>query len=399
MCGNLDSSLTKLYCLPRYIVETSLTTAEEMAMEIVFGTFQLSLSAWLLVLFGFCVFSWLLVRGMRSRRQYAHTSSENLFPWVEAGKVIECRDTFVRSAVKNLRGGRKHVAILDVRGIILSHASDAPMLNRTYATFGNEVQYVLRVLSESESIAGVLVRFDTPGGLELGAKLISDGLELCKAQGKTVVAHVSRLSASGGVYAMAPAVVVADEMALVGSVGVRGPNILEYDEVNAIGAGVFGSSVTAKRITAHPIYAGKGKNLGDPFQKPDPGALRSLQQSVTHVYIRFLTHLNRLRKIPAQELLNEGARLFNVHEAIALRLVNTVGDERFAAHMLAADQKIALSECTFLHVRFSPKGKIAGLFAHLLEPFDSVLGISKTSISHALSHSQALLLPQETWWE
>ena len=64
------------------------------------------------------------------------------------------------------------------------------------------------------------------------------------ATGKPVVAYVSGISASGGMYAMAGAdEIYADHGTLIGSIGVIFGPFVTYNDVRAIDGGILGGGV------------------------------------------------------------------------------------------------------------------------------------------------------------
>ena len=127
---------------------------------------------------------------------------------------------------------------------------------------GKAVAYTLEQLAEDTDIKAVLIDLTTPGG-EIGASSnIADAIEAYqKKTNQKVYVFVNELSASGGVYASAPAsTIIANPTAIVGSIGVAGGYAPKLTNISSYSysEGLLGESVNAN-IDFTPIYRGKCK--------------------------------------------------------------------------------------------------------------------------------------------
>jgi protease-4 len=237
------------------------------------------------------------------------------------------------SYVAGDRGGERLLAIR-VSGVILGEGESG--LFGPAGTFGYTVKDQLRQAAEDESIHGVVLEMDTPGGTIFGARAIADGVEdYQKRTGRKVVAYVSSLSASGGMYAMAGADrIVADHGTLTGSIGVIFGPITFYDRPTAIDQGALvGGVETRNGITVEYVTAGRGKDAGNPFRRLTAEERGVIQRGVTRSYGEFVGWVSERRGIPREEIVRRiGAHVYDEQTARELGLVDEIGsrDDAYA---------------------------------------------------------------------
>lgn len=231
-------------------------------------------------------------------------------------------------------------------------------------TYGYSVKEELRKAALDQDIKGVILEMDTPGGTIFGSQAIADGVTAYQeATGKPVLAFVAGLSASGGMWAMAPADrIVADHGSLVGSIGVIMGPFSYYNNVVATEGSLLGGGVTTTGgITNDYITAGRSKDVGNPYRPLTAEERATLQAGVDSVYDDFVAHVASNRDI-SQETIREqlGAMIFSNEQAQAAGLVDGTAD-RQAAYAEAAglanvqDWQVVRSE--------GSSSPFAGLFA------------------------------------
>jgi protease IV len=230
------------------------------------------------------------------------------------------------------------ILAIPIQGAIMGEPDGAAALGG--ATYGYEVRDQLMEAAEDDSIDGVVLEMNTPGGTIYGAKAIADAVqEYQKRTGKKVVAYVGGISASGGMYAMAGADrIVADHGTLIGSIGVIFGPLEFYDQVVAIDGGLLGGGVTTRGgITQEYVTAGRGKDAGNPFRKLTPEEKAVIQKGVTNAYGEFTEWVATARGIPREKIVNEiAAHAYDEQTARTLGLVDEIGN-RDAAWRQAAE--------------------------------------------------------------
>ena len=244
----------------------------------------------------------------------------------------------VTQHVDGVDGASNRILVVDVSGTILAEGGGLGPFGGVIAG-GDVIQSQLEAAAEDESIDAVILRLNTPGGSPVGSARISEGVNAVQDAGKPVIAHVTEISASGGMWAMAPADrIVASNGALIGSIGVLFGPFSQFDDVVAIDGGLLGGGVTTTGgIDQFFISAGEGKDAGDPFRDLTPEEQEMFQNLVDASYEDFVDHIATNREISPATIINElGASVFDADDAVDNGLIDETGNfDR--AHELAAE--------------------------------------------------------------
>ena len=125
------------------------------------------------------------------------------------------------NALSVLRGPTSAVAILPVRGVIVSGAS---ALQEEYYGLWNldRIHSAVAAVAADPTISGLVLQMDTPGGSVLGLRAAADALLSLQEQRPdvSVLSYAQRLNASAGMYlAAATQAFHASPGAYVGSIG------------------------------------------------------------------------------------------------------------------------------------------------------------------------------------
>ncbi len=247
-----------------------------------------------------------------------------------------------REFIAGDRGGATELVAVSVFGPILGEErGGGGGLFSTVAgvTYGYSVKDTLAELADDESVDGVLLELDSPGGTIYGSKAIADGVaEYREKTGKPVVAYVSGISASGGMYAMAGAdEIVADHGTLVGSIGVIFGPFPRYNDVVAVDGGLLGGGVTTEGgIEFEFLTAGRHKDFGNPYRDMTEEERKTLNEGLDDAYDEFVDHVAAGRGITSDEIKNDlGALIFGEQQAVSRGLVDTIGTREEAHQRLA----------------------------------------------------------------
>src|SRR5437762_9182905 len=165
----------------------------------------------------------------------------------------------------------------------------------------------------------VIVHINSPGGTTSGSEELHDSLRRLVTQ-KPIVVVVDGLAASGGyIAALASDHIVAQETSLVGSIGVlfQYPNVT--DLMRTIG-------VRVEEIKSSPLKAAPNG-----FEPTSPEARAAIEDIVRDSYAWFRNMVANRRKIEGADLdkVSDG-RIFTGRQAVDLKLIDEVGDERTA---------------------------------------------------------------------
>src|SRR3954462_9751968 len=182
---------------------------------------------------------------------------------------------------------------------------------------------------ENSRAAAVVVHINSPGGTTAGSEQLYDALVRLKAK-KPLVVVVEGLAASGGyITAMAADHIVAQQTSLVGSIGVlfQFPNFTEL--MKTVG-------VKVEEVKSTPLKAAPNG-----FEPTSPEARAALDALVKDTYAWF-RGLVKERRGMDEALLDKVAdgRVFTGRQAVELKLIDQLGDEKTAVAWLVSEKKI-----------------------------------------------------------
>jgi protease-4 len=210
--------------------------------------------------------------------------------------------------------GRDHVARVNVGGLI---------------TTDREAAEMLRELAETDSARGVIVSIDSPGGTTTGAEELFAALREVAAA-KPTVAFVNGLAASGGyIAALGADHIVSRQTAIVGSIGVliQVPNVSELlDEIGVEVAEIKSTPLKAAPSAVTPI---------------DPEAVEAIQVVIDDTYRWFVELVGERRPLTESQVAQvSDGRVYNGRQALALGLVDALGDEETALAWLEQERGV-----------------------------------------------------------
>lgn len=278
------------------------------------------------------------------------------------------------------RNGNDEVLIIDVHGVILGEDPGGGGLFNFVSdvTYGYSVRETLRKAALDDDIKAVMLDMNTPGGTIFGSQAVADAIKQYRADtGNPVLAFVSGISASGGMWSMAPADhIMADHGTLVGSIGVIMGPFTYYNGVIATDGGILGGGVTtANGITQEYITAGRSKDVGNPFRPLTDAERQVLQENVNSSYSRFVTHIATERGISEATIRDTlGAMVFGNEKAEEYGLIDSTGSLQDAYRQVAQMAGLDLADVKFVR-EDSSLGGLSGLFAEGATPVPSAKGI------------------------
>src|SRR5215470_16382409 len=213
-----------------------------------------------------------------------------------------------------LPGGGK-IAVVELDGIIgvgTDRAGDPDGIVRTLGEY-----------RDNPSVAAVVLRINSPGGLVGPTQEIFSAVERVRAAGKPVVASLGSVAASGGYYvAVAANRIFANPGTLTGSIGV----IMQLANVEALLKKVGVEYVVVK--------AGTYKDIGNLARPMKPEERQVLQQLLDDVYGQFVTAVAEHRRLDRKTVLGfADGRIYSGQQARALKMVDDLGglEEAIAA--------------------------------------------------------------------
>jgi protease-4 len=196
---------------------------------------------------------------------------------------------------------------------------------------------------EKSSAVAVIVHINSPGGTTAGSEQLYDALTRLKAK-KPLVVVVEGLAASGGyIAALASDQIIAQQTSLVGSIGVlfQIPNV--SDLLKTVG-------VKVEEVKSSPLKA--APNGYEPTSPEARAALDSLVKD-SYAWFRGLVKDRRNMDDATLQTVTDG-RVFTGRQAVGLKLIDQLGDEKTAVAWLVAQKKVG-SDVPVKDFRLSPR--------------------------------------------
>jgi protease-4 len=225
------------------------------------------------------------------------------------------------------------------------------------------------------SARAVIVHLDTPGGTTAGSEQLFDSLRRLQEK-KPMVVVVDGLAASGGyIAAISADHIIAQDTSLVGSIGVlfQYPNFT--DVLKTVG-------IKVEEIKSSPLKAAPNG-----FEPTSAEARAAIASIVMDSYAWFKGLVKTRRNLDDSQLaVVADGRVFTGRQALGLKLIDALGNERTALAWLEKEKKIPADTPVrdfALHPRFTDLS-----FIHLAAwTFDAV-GLS--SFARRIEESGAL---------
>ena len=183
---------------------------------------------------------------------------------------------------------------------------------------------------EKSKANAVIVHINSPGGTTAGSEQLYDSLMRLKAK-KPMVVVVEGLAASGGyITAIAADHIIAQQTSLVGSIGVlfQFPNFSEV--LKTVG-------VKVEEVKSSPLKAAPNG-----FEPTSPEARAALDSLVKDSYAWFKGIVKERRGMDDAQLdkVADG-RVFTGRQAVDLKLIDQLGDEKTAIAWLVENKGVA----------------------------------------------------------
>jgi len=211
----------------------------------------------------------------------------------------------------------KKIAAIPIKGLIMESMGTGP------GTV-SQVKKTLRAIKDDESVAGILLVMDTPGGgVTASDRIYHDLEEFKKEHNLPVHSLFLDVSASGGYYiAMASDHITAHPTTVTGSIGVISKFFNFSEAMDKVGVSVnVVKSLNSKGEVSF-------KDIGSPYRPMRPEERKLLQGLITEMWDRFteVVAAGREGKVSPEKVreLADG-RVFTGEQALALKLVDAVG--------------------------------------------------------------------------
>ena len=214
---------------------------------------------------------------------------------------------------------KDRIALVYAQGTILYGEGSPTVMGQT------TMNRALIAAREDKTVKAVVLRINSPGGSALTSDLIWREVKKTAAE-KPVVVSISDIAASGGYYIATPATyIIADRMAITGSIGVFGtlPNASALAKewgINSYSVGTHERSVTYSLLLP----------LSESFRA-------ELQDGVERTYDLFIERVAEGRSMTADQVdaIAQG-RVWGAQDALEIGLIDEIGGIETAFEKAAA---------------------------------------------------------------
>lgn len=208
----------------------------------------------------------------------------------------------------------------------------------------------LQELRKDNSIAGVILRINSPGGAVAPSQEIYEEVMRYKEGHKPLVVSMGNVAASGGYYIASPATkIFANPGTITGSIGVIFQFPHYYKLLDKIG------------IKMTTIKAGDYKDIGNPNRDMSEKEKVFLQKLLDDTHEQFIEDVSLARDMDKEELRKiADGRIFTGQQAVEVGLIDSLGG--YSAALSYLKKSLKLPEKT----KTIEKKKYPGLFREIL---------------------------------
>jgi len=255
-----------------------------------------------------------------------------------------------------------HVARVTVTGII---------------TDDRKMNELLDKVAKADQVKAVILDINSPGGTTTGGEAMYDAVRRL-AEKKPVVAVCGTLATSAAyIVALASDRIFVYGNTITGSVGV----IFQWAEVTEL--------LHTLGIKVEEVKSGPLKAVPSPFEPLDERARAVTEEMVQDSKVWFFGLVSDRRKIEPSSVpgLTDG-RIYSGRQAVELKLVDQIGDERAALSWLSKERNVPSG---LKIVDWKPTSESTGLFGWLFGSTAEILGIPGSKIAAFLSQTSTTL--------
>ena len=245
-----------------------------------------------------------------------------------------------------------HVARLTVSGIITDDRETLELIDK---------------VGKSAQVKAVIVDINSPGGTTTGGEAMYDAIRRLAAK-KPVVAVCGTLATSAAyIIALATDRIFVYGNTITGSVGV----LFQWAEVTDL--------LHTLGIKVEEVKSGPLKAVPSPFEPIDEKGRALTEEMVQESKAWFVDLVAKRRSIDPESVpgLTDG-RIYSGRQAVALKLVDQVGDEKAAMEWLTKQRDVASG---LKIVDWKPKEESSGLFGWFFKSMAASLGLSAEKIA------------------
>ncbi len=255
-----------------------------------------------------------------------------------------------------------HIARINVSGVI---------------TDDRKLQALIDRVAKADQVKAVIFDINSPGGTTTGGEAMYDAIRRL-AEKKPVVATCGTLATSAAyIVALATDRIFVYGNTITGSVGV----IFQWANVTEL--------MKTLGVQMEEVKSGPLKAVPNPFEPIDERARAMTAEMVDDAMAWFLGLVSERRDIEPSSVpgLTDG-RIYSGRQAVKLKLVDQIGDERAAMRWLNEERDISKG---LQIVEWEPKAESNDWYGWLFESMAEKFGISGDGIAAVLGQASATL--------
>jgi protease-4 len=214
--------------------------------------------------------------------------------------------------------GTAKILLVDISAVISEKKRSKGLGLGTEASLVARIKEELQKAEKDESVKGIVVKINSPGGTVTATDTIYHELtEYKERTGARIVACVTGLAASGGYYvASAADEIIAHPTSVTGNIGVIALKFNVDQLFSKVG------------IQTETVKSADKKDMWSPFRPSTPEEKEIIQAVINTFHNRFVrvVHAGR-RSLLSQEEIEELAdgRIFTAEQALAAKLIDKIG--------------------------------------------------------------------------
>lgn len=228
-----------------------------------------------------------------------------------------------------LFGGVFGVAVIEIDGDLVTGAGGENFLFGGRYVGADTINSYLRQAADDIFVKAIILRINSPGGTAVAAGEIYRAVQYAKSKGKTVIASIGDLGASGGYYIAAAAdKIVADRASIVGSIGI-------YQQIP-----VFAELLKKVDSTAEVIKEGEHTDMYSGLRERSSEEAAAIGRLLNEGYQDFINAVAAGRKLATKEV--EAAaqgRIYTGNQALEVKLVDQLGGFADAVDLAKLESK------------------------------------------------------------
>tara|TARA_Y100000310_G_scaffold345827_1_gene470707 strand:- start:12232 stop:13143 length:912 start_codon:yes stop_codon:yes gene_type:complete len=214
----------------------------------------------------------------------------------------------------SIKVSRDTIAVIPIEGVITLNGGSSFLSSSLSAI---DTVNKIKDANSNENVKGIVLEINSPGGTVMGSKKIADAL---KEVEKPTVAVISEYGTSGAYWAASQAdLIVADELSIVGSIGVIGSYL------------DFSGFLDDHNVTYQRLVTGTYKDISSPYKELTEEESDLIQERLEGIHDYFVKDVaeGRAMEISEVEALAEGLFYLGMN-SVDIGLVDELGDREDA---------------------------------------------------------------------